>query len=520
MKYRLIKALDVTGLSVLEPVVRLLWGEEPRAQLRQIGLFIVVPILVFCTFLVLWDFVGPRHRTKSGEVPTPGVVLDAYRGIAQFHDREYTKLHDFARQGEDRGREIERVEERLAALSVEAAEVTKTFSDLESRFAAELAANLSPCTEAIRRQEELYRAEEARNEARLLSWGETIRTGDVESKAQFLRAAELFLAEKEGHRDHIKALRAELDEKRRRTSPPLEVARQRKNSLEQEAQYLKKRLHYLTGANRSSRVEQASGELAASLTDFKAASGGRSLLDQATRIVQQKDRIDRIQESEYAKPPTFFDQILTSVECVFLGFIIATIIAIPLGVLCGLSPVFMASMTPLISLFKPVSPIVWLPIVFIIVGGFISVPEEAWLPPAFLSSALTVALCCLWPTLVNTALGVASIQQDHLNVARMLRLGFWSRLLKIVIPSSLPLIFTGLRISLGVGWMVLIAGELLSSSPGLGKFVWDMFNNGSSETFAQMFVVVFVVGGIGFLLDRLMIVFQRLVSFDGVITAV
>ena len=84
----------------------------------------------------------------------------------------------------------------------------------------------------------------------------------------------------------------------------------------------------------------------------------------------------------------------------------------------------------------------------------------------------------------------------------------------------MPLIFAGLRISLGVGWMVLIAGELLSSSPGLGKFVWDMFNNGSSETFAQMFVVVFFVGVIGLLLDRMMIVFQRMVSFDGAPTAI
>ena len=86
---------------------------------------------------------------------------------------------------------------------------------------------------------------------------------------------------------------------------------------------------------------------------------------------------------------------------------------------------------------------------------------------------------------------------------------------KIVIPSALPLIFAGLRISLGVGWMVLIAAELLSSSEGLGKFIWDQFNNGASDSFARMVAVVFVVGAIGFLLDRIMIVLQRSVSFDG-----
>ena len=137
-----------------------------------------------------------------------------------------------------------------------------------------------------------------------------------------------------------------------------------------------------------------------------------------------------------------------------------------------------------------------------------------------LISAVTVALCSLWATMTNTALGVASIDKDHINVARVLRLGFWSRLFKIVLPSALPLIFAGMRISLGVGWMVLIAAELLSSSEGIGKFVWDQFNNGASDSFAKMTVVVFIVGGIGLVLDRIMIVLQRLVSFDGAPTAV
>ena len=122
--------------------------------------------------------------------------------------------------------------------------------------------------------------------------------------------------------------------------------------------------------------------------------------------------------------------------------------------------------------------------------------------------------------MTNTALGVASVDEDHMNVAKVLRLGFWDRLFKIVLPTALPLVFAGLRISLGVGWMVLIAAELLSSSEGIGKFVWDQFNNGGSASFANMVVVVFVVGAIGLLLDRLMVVLQRLVSFDGSPTAI
>ncbi|MFG0249546.1 MAG: ABC transporter permease, partial [Phycisphaeraceae bacterium JB051] len=297
------------------------------------------------------------------------------------------------------------------------------------------------------------------------------------------------------------------------------AARIAKNRVAEQVQFLSKRLENLGDNNQQQKVLAAQQSLDEKKEKFSEASG-RALYFGAMNIHRAEDRLGRIETSTYAKPWTFPAQIVRSLGCVFLGFVIATVIAVPIGILCGLSPVFMAAMTPLISLFKPVSPIVWLPIVFIIVGGFIDDPEQAPVHPAFLSSAITVALCSLWPTLVNTAFGVAAIDKDHLNVARVLRLGFWNRLFKIVIPSALPLIFAGLRISLGVGWMVLIAAELLSSSEGIGKFVWDMFNNGSSQTFAQMFVVVFVVGIVGLMLDRTMIVFQRLVSFDGAPTAI
>ena len=129
-------------------------------------------------------------------------------------------------------------------------------------------------------------------------------------------------------------------------------------------------------------------------------------------------------------------------------------------------------------------------------------------------------MCSLWPTLVNTALGVASIDKDHLNVARVLQLGFFERLLKIVLPSTLPLTFAGLRVALGVGWMVLIAAEVLTTSQGIGMYVWDQFNNGASDSFAKIMMIVFVVGLIGFLLDRIMIVLQKLVSFEGSVATV
>jgi nitrate/nitrite transport system permease protein len=218
-------------------------------------------------------------------------------------------------------------------------------------------------------------------------------------------------------------------------------------------------------------------------------------------------------ERRYAGRPTFPDQILTSLETVFAGFVIASLIAVPIGILCGTSPLVYAALNPLIQVFRPVSPLAWLPIVMILVSALYTT-REPWLEKSFLSSAITVALCSLWPTLVNTALGVASVERAHLDVARVLRLGFATRVRKIVIPSALPWIFSGLRLSLGVGWMVLIAAEMLAQNPGLGKFVWDRFQSGSSESLSQILVAVLTIGVIGFALDRIMIVLQRAVSHD------
>jgi len=519
MKYTILRILDVAGLKVLQPIVRLCYGEKPRQQLKDIGLFIVTPAIVFALFVALWAFIAPRHKTKSGEVPTPGVVLDAYDGIRTFHNREYAKQADFLRSSEDREANLAAAKSRLAELEKTADGINSKFLALEAKREKLIAIKLAPYQAAIEQQRKVYKALQQNRAAELKNAAAAMPAGDAAAKDFYKQRVRKHIAQTSQETEHLKELRSQLDAMRGEKWQPLEEARTAKNELDQEEQFLRKRIVYLTSGNRENKVVSGLQNIRQQEQQYESAQG-EQLYTLATKIIKDEERVQKIAASNYAKPPTFFDQIYTSVKCVFTGFIFATVIAIPLGVLCGLNRVFMASITPLISLFKPVSPIVWLPIVFIIVGGFIKVPEDAWIPPAFLSTAITVALCSLWPTLVNTALGVASIDQDHMNVARVLRLGVWTKLVKIVIPSALPLIFAGLRISLGVGWMVLIAGELLSSSPGLGKFVWDMFNNGSSETFAQMFVVVFYVGVIGLLLDRIMIVLQRSVTFDGAPTAI
>ena len=216
---------------------------------------------------------------------------------------------------------------------------------------------------------------------------------------------------------------------------------------------------------------------------------------------------------DYTGKPTFIDQIFTSLVTVAAGFFMANMIAIPLGILCGLSTGVYKAFNPIIQIFKPVSPLAWLPLVTMVVSATYSV-EDPLFQKAFLNSAITVALCCLWPTLINTTVGVASIDKDLVNVSRVMALSPLVHVRKIVLPAAIPMIFTGLRLSLATGWMVLIAAEMLAQNPGLGKFVWDEFQNGSSNSLGRIMVAVLVIGVIGFMLDKIMLTLQKRVSWD------
>ncbi|HEU0223778.1 MAG TPA: ABC transporter permease [Paracoccaceae bacterium] len=224
-------------------------------------------------------------------------------------------------------------------------------------------------------------------------------------------------------------------------------------------------------------------------------------------------KADQVKARDYTGKPTYYAQIWTSIQTVFFGFLIASLVAVPLGILCGLSKLANAALNPIIQIFKPVSPLAWLPIVTMVVSAAYAT-NEGMFSKSFLNSAITVALCSLWPTLINTTLGVSTIDRDLVNVGRVLKLSTWSRLTRLVLPSALPLIFTGLRLSLGVGWMVLIAAEMLAQNPGLGKFVWDEFQNGSSQSLAKIMVAVLTIGLIGFVLDRMMFAIQSLFTFS------
>ena len=231
-------------------------------------------------------------------------------------------------------------------------------------------------------------------------------------------------------------------------------------------------------------------------------------------------KLERNPEAElkwrnYTGNATFIDQIFTSLKTVFTGFLLASVIAVPVGIACGLSPGLNTAISPIIQILKPVSPLAWLPIVTMVVSA-VYISDAPLFAKSFVNSAITVTLCCMWPTLINTAVGVANIDKDLINVGRVIRLGWLTRVRKIAIPAALPMIFTGLRISLGSGWMVLIAAEMLAQNPGLGKFVWDEFQNGSSQSLARIMFAVVTIGFIGFVLDWLMLTLQKLISHEDV----
>lgn len=534
MKYKIIKAIDLAGLNFLAPVVRLCYGEEPQKQLQEIGRFIVVPIVAIVVAIAGWFVVSSKIQTKSGKLPNPSETLSSANAIWRFHYREQEKMAAFDLDGEARAKELEQVDQRLEELRPLETAANDAVKAAKEAAQAKLDEMVNPLQEEYDTLNAEYKAAQKEREATIKANAEEIAAEENAGKDSFIDAVREHREKVADERETLRGLKANISTLRGRKDPGVLAALAAQTQIAEERQYLGKMRDQLTSANRAEKVGKEEKKLEAAKEKLMTADAG-SMYKAATSVVRSEDRIENLEESTYAKPATLPFQIKRSVLCVFFGFFIGSAIAIPLGILCGLSKTFMAAMTPFIALFKPVSPIVWLPVALIIVGGFIPDPDKHWLTqwlwdlpwlgqyqinPAFIASAFTVALCSLWATMTNTALGVASVDKDHLNVARVLRLGFWDRLIKIVLPSALPLVFAGLRISLGVGWMVLIAAELLSSSEGIGKFVWDQFNNGASDSFAKMMVVVFVVGAIGLVLDRIMIVLQRLVSFDGAPTAI
>jgi nitrate/nitrite transport system permease protein len=171
------------------------------------------------------------------------------------------------------------------------------------------------------------------------------------------------------------------------------------------------------------------------------------------------------------------------------GFLLGILIATPLGFILGLSKVFNRMFDPVIQVLRPISPLAWLPL-----GLIIFQKSE----PAAL---FTIALCSMWPTVLNTIAGVRTIPQEYRNVAKVLRLSRFQTFTKVLLPATLPHVFTGYRLSLGIAWLVIVASEMLTGTPGVGGFLWQEYN---SLIYAHILLCILTIGVVGFLLDRMM----------------
>jgi nitrate/nitrite transport system permease protein len=171
------------------------------------------------------------------------------------------------------------------------------------------------------------------------------------------------------------------------------------------------------------------------------------------------------------------------------GFLLGIAIATPIGFLLGVSPILSRMFDPIMQIMRPISPLAWLPL------GLVLFQKSE---PAAL---FAIAVCSMWPTLVNTMVGVRAIPQDYWNVARVLRLSRATTFTRIIIPATLPYMFTGYRLSLGIAWLVIVASEMLTGTPGVGGFLWQEYN---SLVYAHILLAIITIGLVGFALDRLM----------------
>jgi nitrate/nitrite transport system permease protein len=191
--------------------------------------------------------------------------------------------------------------------------------------------------------------------------------------------------------------------------------------------------------------------------------------------------------------------ILFSLERVALGFGLAALVGIPLGFMIGRFEFLNRMVSPLISLLKPVSPLAWLPIGLLVFKS--ANPAAIW----------TIFICSIWPMVVNTAVGVQRVPQDYLNVARVLNLSEWKVITRILFPSVLPYLLTGVRLSVGTAWLVIVAAEMLTGGVGIGFWVWDEWNNLNVQ---HIIIAIFVIGIVGLALEQFLMLLARRFSYD------
>jgi nitrate/nitrite transport system permease protein len=192
-------------------------------------------------------------------------------------------------------------------------------------------------------------------------------------------------------------------------------------------------------------------------------------------------------------------QLAWSLARVGVGFGLGCLVAIPLGFLIGMSPLLHGALNPFIQVLRPVSPLAWMPLALYTIRD------------SSISSVFVIFICSIWPMLLNTAFGVASVRREWLNVARTLEAGTWRTAMRVILPAAAPTILTGMRISIGIAWLVIVAAEMLVGGTGIGYWVWNQWNNLS---IADIVIAILLIGVVGLMLDRLLGLIARAVAWQ------
>jgi nitrate/nitrite transport system permease protein len=191
-------------------------------------------------------------------------------------------------------------------------------------------------------------------------------------------------------------------------------------------------------------------------------------------------------------------QLAYSIARVAAGYLLAVAVAIPIGFLIGMSPLMSRALDPFIQVLKPISPLAWMPL------ALYTIKDSG------LSAIFVIFICSVWPMLLNTAFGVAAVRREWINVARTLEVGTVRRAFTVILPAAAPTILTGMRISIGIAWLVIVAAEMLVGGTGIGYFVWNEWNNLS---ITNVIIAILVIGVVGMLLDQILARFTRMVTF-------
>jgi len=191
-------------------------------------------------------------------------------------------------------------------------------------------------------------------------------------------------------------------------------------------------------------------------------------------------------------------QLAYSIARVGTGYLLAVLVAVPVGFLIGMSQLMSRALDPFIQILKPISPLAWMPL------ALYTIKDSG------LSAIFVIFICSLWPMLINTAFGVASVRREWLDVARTLEVGVLRRAFTIILPAAAPTVVTGMRISIGIAWLVIVAAEMLVGGTGIGYFVWNEWNNLS---ITSVITAILLIGMVGMVLDQMLAWLTRLVTF-------